>query len=263
MVAVMSAFISRRNAIAKIACGMTASAALPTFLAAATSKNAEMGDVRTMSKTSLLELCKTAVSLGLPSVELQGPNAWPTLKEFGLTCGLGTGADLGPKLGFSQIEQHKKLVANYREIIPLAAKAGLSNLICYSGARGKLKLEEALTNSESGIKPLLKLAEKHKVTLVMELTNNDVNSNHYDPEFTTQYSRLSHHIGSDHFKILQEVYQLQTIPQTAMLALRKYHPFLGCYYPAGLPKQPEFAKSISASGSDQLIQYNRALKLTA
>src|SRR4051794_36977799 len=116
---VMSAFISRRNAIAKIAYGMTASAALPSLLAAATSKTPEAGDIRTKAKASLLELCKVAVNLGLTSVELQGPDAWPTLKEFGLTCGLATGADLGPNLGFSQVEHHKKLIANYWEIIPL------------------------------------------------------------------------------------------------------------------------------------------------
>lgn len=94
----------------------------------------------------------------------------------------------------------------------------------------------------------------------MELTNNGVNAKDYDPEYSVQYSQLARHIGSERFKILQEVYQLQTMPPDAISAIRKYQPYLGHYYPAGLPKK-EFAKA--ATGAENMLQFNRALKLAA
>ncbi|EEF62892.1 TIM barrel protein [Pedosphaera parvula] len=259
----MSSLISRRSALVKIAGGVALSASLSPLLAAESESLKTISKVRSVAgtKPALAELCKVALELGLPSVELQGPNDWTTLKESGLTCSLANGADLGKQRGFSQVEHHEKLIASYKQIIPQLSKAGLTNLICYSGARGELEAETALANSASGLKKLLKLAEKNRVTLYMELTNNDLNSKHYDPEYSTQYSRLAQRLGSEHFKILQEVYQLQTVPLSAVAAIRKYHPYLGYYYPAGLPKQAEFAKAAAVTTRDKMLQYNRAVRL--
>jgi hydroxypyruvate isomerase len=258
----MSTLISRRHAIAKIAGGVALSASISPLLAAEVERTKIIPGVRPLrlTKPTLEELCKAALDLGLSSVDLQGPNDWSTLKKFGLTCSLAAGADLGKQRGFSQVEHHEKLIANYKQLIPQLAKAGLANLICYSGARGDLAAEAALANSASGLKQLLKLAEKNKVTLFMELTNNDINSQQYDPDYSTQYSQLAHRLGSAHFKILQEVYQLQTVPREAVVAMNKYHPYLGCYYPCGLPKKAEFAKTANIA-ADKMLQLNRAVKL--
>ncbi|MDB6124195.1 MAG: Xylose isomerase domain protein barrel [Pedosphaera sp.] len=258
----MSTLISRRNAIAKIAGGVALSASISPLLATEGESAKTVQKIHPLARTkpSLEELCKVAVDLGLPSVELQGPSDWPTLKKFGLTCGLASGADLGKQRGFSQVEHHEKLIASYKQIIPQLSKAGLTNLICYSGARGGLEVETALADSATGIKQLLKLAEKNKVTLYLELTNNSINSKDYDSDFGTQYSQLAQRIGSDRFKILQEVYQLQTVPHSAVTAMQKHHPYLGYYYPVGLPKKAEFAKAATIA-TDRMLQLNRAVKL--
>lgn len=262
----MSALISRRNAIAKIAGGVALSASLAPLMAAETDAGTETRPKfrsPAQVKPAREELCRVALSLGLTSVDLQGPNDWAALKQFGLTCNLANGADLGRARGFSQVEHHEKLIANYRQIIPQVAQAGLTGLICYSGARGGLEAEAAIANSAAGIKPLLKLAEKNNVTLFMELSNNEINSTEYHVDFSAQYAELSKHIGSGHFKILQTVCQLQTVSRSAMAALRKYHPYLGCYYPAGLPNKAEFTRSSAAAGSEEMFQYTRVLQLVA
>ncbi|MDB6112366.1 MAG: Xylose isomerase domain protein barrel [Pedosphaera sp.] len=260
----MSTLITRRNAIAKIAGGVALSASISPLLAAAdeSAKTVRKIGPLARNKPALEELCKVALELGLPSVELQSPSEWPALQTFDLTCGLANGADLGKQRGFSQVEHHDELIANYKKVIPQLSKAGLTGLICYSGARGGLEVETALANSASGLKQLLKLAERNKVTLYLELTNNSINSKDYDPYFGNQYSQLAHRIGSDRFKILQEVYQLQTVPHSAVAAIQKYHPYLGYYYPAGLPGKAEFAKA-ATTATERMLQFNRAVKLAA
>src|SRR5437016_850849 len=41
---------------------------------------------------SVEQLAHEAVRIGLKSVELLGPEDWPILKKYGLTCAMGSGA---------------------------------------------------------------------------------------------------------------------------------------------------------------------------
>jgi hydroxypyruvate isomerase len=34
------------------------------------------------------DLCRAAKDMGLSSIELQGPEEWPTIKKYGLTCAM-------------------------------------------------------------------------------------------------------------------------------------------------------------------------------
>jgi hypothetical protein len=63
------------------------------------------------------------------------------------------------------------LLEIYRELIPQAAEAGIPNVITFSGNREGLSDEQGLENCARGLEPLLKLAEEHDVTLIMELLN--------------------------------------------------------------------------------------------
>ena len=84
-------------------------------------------------KTSLEDLCKSAKDIGLNSIELLGPADWPTLKQFNLTCAMGSNPVIdglgGIGKAFNRLEHHEKLIQAYEEIIPKAAAAGLQNVI--------------------------------------------------------------------------------------------------------------------------------------
>ena len=43
----------------------------------------------------LEDLCKSAQKIGLQSIELLGPNEWPTLQKYGLSCAMANGAGMG------------------------------------------------------------------------------------------------------------------------------------------------------------------------
>ena len=72
---------------------------------------------------SLDKLCQAARAIGIKSVELVGPEDWPTLRKYGLTCAMGGGAGMGIADGFNRIENHDKLVASFEAILPKAAAA--------------------------------------------------------------------------------------------------------------------------------------------
>ena len=88
--------------------------------------------------------------MGIRSIDLMGPNEWPTLKKYGLTCAMATGAGMGIDKGFNRVELHDKLVEGFEYLIPKAADAGLENVICMSGNRAGLDDEQGLINCAKG-----------------------------------------------------------------------------------------------------------------
>src|SRR3712207_1098724 len=46
-------------------------------------------------KIALEDLCKAVKEMGISSIELQGPEEWPTIKKYGLTCAMPWGAGKG------------------------------------------------------------------------------------------------------------------------------------------------------------------------
>src|SRR6476661_9828059 len=89
----------------------------------------------TYSQLSLEELCKTAKKLGIKAIDLVGPKDWDTLKAHGLDSSMCNGAEINLVDGFAEVNFHPRLIQNYTEMIPIVAKAGYKNLICFSGNR--------------------------------------------------------------------------------------------------------------------------------
>src|SRR4051812_32116447 len=92
------------------------------------------------------DLCKAANNIGMSSIELVGPEEWPTLKKYGLTSALPWGAGLGIEKGFNDPQYHDALIKSYEEVIPLASAAGLTQIICFSGNRKGLDDEQGIKN---------------------------------------------------------------------------------------------------------------------
>lgn len=117
--------------------------------------------------------------MGITSIELLGPEARPTLKKYDLTCAMPNRAEKGIAEGFNDPKHHDELVASYESMIPKAANVGLTQLICFSGNRNGISDEEGMQNCAKGLKRLMKMAERYKVTLSMELLNSKVNHKDY------------------------------------------------------------------------------------
>src|SRR5687767_11804731 len=134
------------------------------------------------------ELARTAKDLKIDSVELLEPNEWAIAKRHGLTCAMGyaTVPDPGTRLtrGFNDTANHAWLVPAYERAIPLAAAAGIPNLICFSGNRNGMSDEQGLANCASGLGKLMPAAKQHGVTICMELLNSKVDHRDYQCDRT-------------------------------------------------------------------------------
>jgi len=184
-------------------------------------------------------LAKAAKGMGLSSIELLGPDDWPTLKKYGLTCAMAWGAEKSLTEGFNDPKYHDELVASYEAMIPKVANAGLNNLICFSGNRNGMSDEQGMENCAKGLKRLMKTAEKHKVTLSMELLNSKVNHKDYMCDHTKWGVELAKMIGSDQFKLLYDIYHMQIMEGDVIRTIQEYHPYISHYHTGGVPGRNE------------------------
>ena len=185
------------------------------------------------------DLCKAAKNIGIASIELVGPEEWPILKKHGLTAALPWGAGKGITEGFNNPALHAELIKSYEDMIPKVAAAGYSQIICFSGNRNGLDDEQGIENCAAGLKKLMPIAEKHKVTLVMELLNSKVDHKDYQCDHTEWGVALCEKIGSDQFKLLYDIYHMQIMEGDVIATIRKYNKYISHYHTGGVPGRNE------------------------
>ncbi len=185
------------------------------------------------------DLCKAANAIGLASIELTGPDEWPILKRYGLTAAMGWSAEKGITEGFNNPALHDELVTRYTELIPKAAAAGITQLICFSGNRRGLGDEKGIENCAVGLKRLMGVAEQYKITLAMELLNSKFDHHDYQCDRTEWGVALCEKIGSDRFKLLYDIYHMQIMEGDVIATIRKHAKYISHFHTGGVPGRAE------------------------
>jgi hydroxypyruvate isomerase len=191
------------------------------------------------------ELCKRGKEVGLQALDLLTIEEVPTAQKYGLTCSM-VHFDLkgyGIPKGFNRVENHKDLIAYYEDRIPKAANLGLKNIICFSGNRAGLSDEQGLANCAIGLKQILKIAEKHKMTVCMELLNSKVDHKDYQCDNSNWGTALVRSIGSEQFKLLYDIYHMQIMEGDIIRTIKDNHDCFGHYHTGGVPGRNEIDDS--------------------
>ena len=185
------------------------------------------------------QFCKEIKEIGIKAIDLVGPKDWETMKKYGLYSSMCNGAEINLVDGFNDTTFHSKLIANYNEMIPLVAKAGYKNLICFSGSRRGKDAETGLNNCAEGLKKLIPLAEKQGVTLVMELLNSKVDHKDYQCDNSTWGVELCKRVESENFKLLYDIYHMQIDEGDVIRTIRDKHQYFAHYHTGGVPGRNE------------------------
>ena len=247
----MKTSLSRRAALRSIA----GAASLGALRAKAATPAAGPGRIRHSAckwcykDISLEAFCAAAREVGLESVELLNPADFPTLARHRLHCAMvsnPTGkTPRGVTVGgitkaFNRPEHHDTLVELYERRIPEVAAAGFENLICFSGNRDGLDDQQGLEHCAKGLRRLVGLAEKHRVTLVMELLNSKVNHPDYMCDRTAWGVELCRRVGSERFKLLYDIYHMQIMEGDVIRTVQANAAWIAHYHTAGNPGRNEF-----------------------
>lgn len=241
--------VSRRNALKKIGAIVgsgTVAGWLGSIEKAESLLGSELSDKVnhsvckwTFGEIPLDEFCQVVKEIGLQSVELLGPDEWPTLKKHGLTCAMPWGAGKGIEEGFNNLELHDELIEDYERVIPMVADAGFDKIICFSGNRNGMDDEVGMENCAKGLKRLMSTAEEYDVTVCMELLNSKVDHPDYMCDHTEWGVELCKQVGSDRFKLLYDIYHMQIMEGDVIRTIRDNHQYMGHYHTGGVPGRNE------------------------
>jgi hydroxypyruvate isomerase len=190
-------------------------------------------------KIPLDELCIYAAQIGLKGVDLLKPDEYEIPARHGLICSMGyaEGGEIGSAM--NRVENHAKIEEGFRKYIPLAAKAGVPNVITFSGNRAGMSDEEGAKNTIAGLNRVKKIAEDHGVTICLELLNSKVDHKDYMCDHTAWGVNVMQAVNSPRVKLLYDIYHMQIMEGDLVRSIQQNIQWLGHFHTGGVPGRHE------------------------
>jgi hydroxypyruvate isomerase len=240
---------NRREALKQLATGAAALSA-GSLLSSYTTHEENSGKLKgninhsvcqwTYNFLPLEELCLAVKKIGFHAIDLIAPKDWPVLQKHGIYSSMCYSAGkISLTEGWNNKTFHDGLIKDFSEAIPLVAKAGYKNLICFSGNRKGMDDETGLKNCTEGLKQIIGLAEKNGVIIQMELLNSKLNHKDYMCDRTPWGVELCKRIGSPNFKLLYDIYHMQVDEGDVIQTIKDNNQYIGHYHTAGVPGRHE------------------------
>jgi hydroxypyruvate isomerase len=185
------------------------------------------------------ELSAFAASIGLKGVDLLKPEEYEIPRNHGLICTMGYagGGDIPNAL--NRTENHAAIEEAFRTNIPKAAKAGVPNVITFSGNRRGMSDEEGARNTVVGLNRVKKIAEDHGVVVCIELLNSKLNHIDYMCDHTEWGVRVVKEVNSPNVKLLYDIYHMQIMEGDLIATIRQNIQWIGHFHTGGVPGRHE------------------------
>ncbi len=185
------------------------------------------------------ERVKQAARLGAHCFDLQGQQNWPVLQKYGLVPTVVPG---GGKLtdACNDKSLHAAILAQFKENIPAAKKAGAPNVITFSGNRRGKSDEEGMDNCVLVLKEAAKIAEDNGVNICMELLNSKVDHKDYQCDHSAWGAEVCKRVGSPRMKLLFDIYHMQIMEGDIIRNIRTHYQYIGHFHTAGNPGRHQF-----------------------
>ena len=202
---------------------------------------------------SVDQLSSVAASLGMKGVDLLEVDEWEIPRKHGLICTMGyCGGGTIPE-AMNRVENHAAIEEAFRKNIPLAAKAGVPNVITFSGNRKGMSDEEGARNTIIGLNRVKKIAEDNNVTICLELLNSKVNHKDYMADHTAWGAAVMHEVNSPHVKLLYDIYHMQIMEGDLIATITANIAVLGHFHTGGVPGRHQL-------DHNQEIQYDAVMR---
>jgi hydroxypyruvate isomerase len=185
------------------------------------------------------QLAEYAAKIGLRGVDLLQPDQYEIPRRYGLVCtmGYGGGGEIGKAL--NRVENHAAIEQGFRANIPRAAKAGVPNVITFSGNRGGMSDEEGARNTIAGLNRVKKIAEDQGVTICLELLNSKVNHPDYMCDHTAWGVGVVREVNSPNVKLLYDIYHMQIMEGDLIATIRQNLQWIAHFHTGGVPGRHE------------------------
>ena len=188
---------------------------------------------------SIDQLAQAAAKIGLQAIDLLQPDDYEIPRRYGLVCSMGYAGGGEIKQALNRVENHAEIEQAFRTNIPRAAKAGVPNVITFSGNRGGLSDEEGARNTIAGLNRVKKIGEDHGVTICMELLNSKRDHHDYMCDHTAWGVRVVQEVNSPNVKLLYDIYHMQIMEGDLIETIRQNIQWIAHFHTGGVPGRHE------------------------
>jgi len=191
------------------------------------------------SKMTLEKLAENAAAMGLQGIDLLKPEEYEIPRRYGLICSMAYagGGEIGKAL--NRVENHAAIEQAFRTNIPIASKAGVPNVITFSGNRAGLSDDEGARNTVAGLNRVKKIAEDHGVTICLELLNSKRDHHDYMCDHTAWGVRVVQEVNSPNVKLLYDIYHMQIMEGDLIATIRQHIQWIAHFHTGGVPGRHE------------------------
>jgi hydroxypyruvate isomerase len=184
-------------------------------------------------------LAKSAAEIGLQGIDLLNPEQYEIPREYGLICTMGYAGGGEITDALNRPENHAAIERAFATNIPRAAKAGVPNVITFSGNRKGMSDDEGARNAIAGLRRMKKIAEDHGVTICMELLNSKRDHHDYMCDHTAWGVRVMQEVNSPNVKLLYDIYHMQIMEGDLIDTIRENIAWIGHFHTGGVPGRHE------------------------
>ncbi|MBV8114537.1 MAG: TIM barrel protein [Silvibacterium sp.] len=202
---------------------------------------------------SVDQLCTLSASLGMKGVDLLNVDEWEIPRRYGLICTMGYAGGGTIPDALNRLENHAAIEEAFRKNIPLAAKAGVPNVITFSGNRKGMSDEEGARNTVIGLNRVKKIAEDNGVTICLELLNSKVNHHDYMADHTAWGVQVMQEVNSPRVKLLYDIYHMQIMEGDLIATIKANSGAIGHFHTGGVPGRHQLDHT-------QEIQYDAVMR---
>jgi hydroxypyruvate isomerase len=185
------------------------------------------------------KLCAYSAQIGCKGIDLLGPEDYEVPKRYGLICSMGYGGGGDIPNALNRVENHAKIEEALRKNIPLAAKAGVPNVITFSGNRNGMSDEEGAKNTIIGLNRIKKIGEDNGVVICLELLNSKVNHKDYMCDHTAWGVQVVQAVNSPNVKLLYDIYHMQIMEGDLVKTIQDNIQWLAHFHTGGVPGRHE------------------------
>jgi len=215
-------------------------------------------------KWSPEQLLQNAKNLGVVGVELFPVEHWGLLKKYNLICAATKSHTF--VRGMNNKNHHAECISTLEKAIEATGAADFPNVMTFTGLADTsdqkngsvVSAEDGMKNCIEGYKKIMTLAEKHKVTLILEPLNSKKTENMkghpgYQGDHIAYCMEIIKAVGSPSLKLLFDVYHIQIMDGDIIRHMNQYKEYIGHVQIAGVPGRGEI-------GTEQEINYKAVMK---
>jgi hydroxypyruvate isomerase len=210
------------------------------------------------------QTAKIARELGVQSIELVGPEHWPTLKKYNLQCAIAP-SHLFVQ-GMNNPRYQPACLEMLRKSIDQSADAGVKTVITFTGFaaetgdwadggipdveklpadRRVIEPDEGIANCVEGFKKIVGYAEKKQISLSLEMLNSRVGDHPmkghpgYQGDHVDYCMEIIKRVGSPRLGLLFDIYHVQIMDGDIIRRIRQCGEAINHVHTAGNPGRGE------------------------